>query len=212
MTTYAAAIAARLQRGREDEDMGKDESVWDDDPPVTQSTVVSFAEAVARELDRLTMNEGTLQLRVAELERANEDLSDRNARQERELGLQVERADELERQVKILSASRAELEQELTQERERAFGFASNHADCYVAREVPWTDVAAGMMTIARDGTPWMVQANDVPCMTLLRNGEQTFTKTPKDGETVRVLVPYVTGEQAEGLVSSVLGGTEVGS
>lgn len=184
--------AALIAATRQDETAVR--SVWDDDPPVTQLTVVSFAEAVARELDRLTMNEGTLQLRVADLAEELETTSQ----------LKV-RLDEAAARIEVL-------EQELAQERERAFGFASNHADCYVAREVPWTDVAAGMMTIARDGTPWMVQANDVPGMTLLRNGEQTFTKTPAAGETVRVLVPYVTDEQAEGLVASELGGTEVGA
>jgi len=64
------------------------------------------------------------------------------------------------------------------------------------------------MMTIARDGTPWMVErwAGD-DAQVVLRNGERAFTKTPADGETVRVLEPYVTPEQAAGLVRDQLGG-----
>jgi hypothetical protein len=68
------------------------------------------------------------------------------------------------------------------------------------------------MMTIARDGTPWMVERRLFGEAVVLRNGKKTFDKTPKPDETVRVLVPYVTDEQAEGLVASELGGTEVGS
>jgi len=81
-------------------------------------------------------------------------------------------------------------------------------ATAYVAREVPWSAVAPGMMTIARDGTPWMVErwAGAVPRV-VLRNGERAFTKTPADGETVRVLEPYVTPGQAAGLVRDQLGG-----
>jgi hypothetical protein len=110
----------------------------------------------------------------------------------------------LERQLKAeLDTARAELTK--MYEERRTF---------YVPREVPWTDMAAGMMTIARDGTPWMVELvhEGPPLQVFLRNGDKAFPKDPKPGETVRVLVPYVTPEQAESLVKDQLGGTEVGT
>lgn len=111
----------------------------------------------------------------------------------------------------------AELEQQRDTWRERSNRQTERTAElelllrtAYVVREVPWSDVAAGMMTIARDGTAWMIEQvldGDVPISFRLRNGEKTFTKTPNDlGETVRVLVPYVTPEQAEKTVADGLG------
>jgi DNA repair exonuclease SbcCD ATPase subunit len=141
----------------------------------------------------------------------------------------AERVVELERQrnevqdaygkaVAEAAEARAELERQLTEERAGADGIVAEHqarireleqhlAAAYVAREVPWSDVAAGMMTIARDGTPWMVQFRDEDGGVGLRNGERTFDKNPADGEAVRVLVPYVTPEAAEELVRTELGG-----
>lgn len=81
--------------------------------------------------------------------------------------------------------------------------------DAYVPVELPWSDVAAGMMTIAKDGTPWMVQ-DRVGEQVFLRNGEKSFPKDPQPGETVRVLVSYVTPEQAADLVRDALGGVPV--
>jgi len=123
----------------------------------------------------------------------------------------AERVVELERQLAEVRASAAQLEANLENAEERAHAVEQLLVDCYVAREVPWTDVAAGMMTIARDGTPWMVQ-EWVGQEAGRRNGKKTLMKKPGPGETVRVLVPYVTPEQAEAAVREQLGGTEVGS
>jgi hypothetical protein len=218
MTTYAAAIAARLQ-GREDEDMGKDEArrdAWADVALRIENALADAAGRIEVEVAELRKTvEGAPSAedgsRVAELER---DLADAkyNAESFRE---QAENAGKAHRQA---LDQIDELERELEAARELV---VRNSQACdellataYVAREVPWTDVAAGMMTIARDGTPWMVEHwTGAPCDPIvLRNGEKTFEKTPAEGETVRVLVPYVTPEQAEGLVASELGGTEVGS
>lgn len=133
---------------------------------------------------------------IAELKAANEDLSDRNARQE------------LERELKDARVAAVNAETEMNSMEQLLIG-------SYVAREVPWTDVAAGMMTIARDGTPWMVVGVGDGAWTLTGLHTQQiirFEKKPEPGETVRVLVPYVTPEQAEALVASELGGTEVES
>jgi hypothetical protein len=231
VTTYAAAIAARLQ-GREDEDMGKDESV-----PVTARTVRAFAEDVARELERLTtVDAPARELRVAELER-------QLAAQTKQATIAKDQVDEAWTRQSELEAQLAERERQLREaqaaaqqylaERDTAWTRLSeaneatakakdtcpdpnehDHGDCYVLREVPWADVAAGMMTIARDGTPWMVESCDMAApgreVFVLRNGEKTFVKTPAKGETVRVLVPYVTPEQAASLVRDELGGREV--
>ena len=123
----------------------------------------------------------------------------------------AERVVELERQLAEVRASAAQLEANLENAEERAHAVEQLLVDCYVAREVPWTDVAAGMMTIARDGTPWKVESFTDGAF-ILQNGVKTFHKDPADGETVRVLVPYVTPEQAEAAVREQLGGTEVGS
>jgi hypothetical protein len=213
MTTYAAAIAARLQ-GREDEDMGKDEArrdAWADVALRIENALADAAGRIEVEVAELRKTvEGAPSAedggRVAELER---DLADAkyNAESFRE---QAESAGKAHRQ----ALDRIEeLERELAEAHELV---VRNSQACdellataYVAREVPWADVAAGMMTIARDGTPWMVQ-DRVGEQVFLRNGEKSFPKDPKPGETVRVLVPYVTEEQAEGLVASELGGTEV--
>lgn len=123
---------------------------------------------------------------IAELKTANEDLSDRLAKAESYgLGMSYEHG-------------RAE---------DEAAGLRELLATAYIAREVPWADVAAGMMTIARDGTPWMVTDVDGLGTWVLQNGLKEYQKTPADGETVRVLEPYVTPEQATALVASELGG-----
>src|SRR5688500_7915156 len=206
MTTYAAAIAAGLQ-GREDEDMGKDESV-------------------EHELDDVMkhLNAARKFLYIVMTGRTDPDEDAGRVAVERELVLERERANGLDRDFQD-ALVRAEKAEARVEELEPFLAVVpcsnpSEHetlATAYVAREVPWTDVAAGMMTIARDGTPWMVEQvldHDMPIAFRLRNGGQTFTKTIDPGpvDTVRVLVPYVTDEQARGLVASVLGGTEVGS
>lgn len=136
---------------------------------------------------------------------------------------------ELERQLSAYSGQIRELERQLAEARTLGLRFAKERdearelvvrnstacddllATAYVTREVPWSDVAAGMMTLSRDGTPWMVQGR-VGEQVFLRQGEKSFPKDSAPGETVRVLEPYVTPEQAEELVRGQLGGTEVGA
>lgn len=89
-------------------------------------------------------------------------------------------------------------------------------ATAYVVREVPWRDVAAGMMTISSQGVPFLAESvGGDPKLEIglrgLHDGKVIrFEKAPAAGETVRVLVPYVTPEQAESLVKNGLGGTAV--
>jgi hypothetical protein len=195
MTTYAAAIAARLQ-GREDEDMSKDEDI---------ERARALFDRLRDDYVNVLLSQDADVGRVAELERAREadlaavtELQRKLMDAERELAAVKETLWQVTAHRNAAANRGEELEQLL--------------AVAYVAREVPWTDVAAGMMTIARDGTPWMVETWVEGDYLKLRNGTGTFSKYPKSGETVRVLVPYVTDEQAEGLVASELGGREVGS
>jgi hypothetical protein len=251
MTTYAAAIAARLQ-GREDEDMAGRTRKTDEVGDPWESMAALFDQlrdhcvTVIRERDDLkaladktataAANRTLTAEASGELKRVQQLEADRdraralNLEKIQEVGTAEGERDaarmrvaELERelmgasariaelQVALAAAERASLDEvaKLTAEFEAE---TADHDQCYVAREVSWTDVAAGMMTIARDGTPWMV-VERVPesGAALIRNGGQQFVKCPEDGETVRVLVPYVTDEQAQGLVASELGGTEVG-
>jgi hypothetical protein len=211
MTTYAAAIAARLQ-GREDEDMGKDEN----DAEKVDALVTEIDERLGQLVDMVSARNpdaSHVELlvereRVAELEGKLADAL-YNAESFREQAENagkahrqaLDRIEGLERSAGMAAA--ADADQEISELRTLL-------ATAYVTHEVPWTDVAAGMMTIARDGTPWMVDQvcdnDDVE----LRNAGRSFMKTPAPGETVRVLVPYMTDEQAEGLVKSELGGREV--
>ena len=115
--------------------------------------------------------------------------------------------EELERQLAEVQADFEAARQEIEQWAKTHAITANTLATAYVAREVPWSDVAAGMMTIARDGTPWMVADTEEGGRFIMRYGEDEFTKKPEPGETVRVLVPYVTPEQAQALVVSELGG-----
>jgi hypothetical protein len=232
MTTYAAAIAARLQ-GREDEDMAGRTKKTDGVGDPWESMAALFDQlrdhcvTVIRERDDLkaladktalaaanrtvtTEASGELE-RVQQLEREL-DAAKYNAESFRE---QAENASKAHRE----ALDRIEELEEAERQRAERGEVAELHellATAYLAREVPWSDVAIGMMTISRDGTPWMVQfvgftdrGTDV---FILRNGDQEYEKHSSKGETVRVLVPYVTEEQAEGLVASELGGTEVGS
>lgn len=224
MTAFAAAIAAKLQR--EDKDMSKEASteqvqqfgshMWSDDPFVRVMNLVGEAGNVLADIAASGHAPDENAGRVAELERelrkAEGELRDAHTERDalgvelsatqRELAEARERIEELE---PFLAASPCPNPTE-----------HEALVTAYVAREVPWSDVAAGAMTIAKDGTPWMVEQvldADVPVAFRLRNGEKTFTKTPNDlGETVRVLVPYVTPKQAEALVRDELGGTAVSS
>jgi hypothetical protein len=244
MTTYAAAIAARLQ-GREDEDMGKGPSkaeltegfaraiegespgpsVWDDE--VLASKVAEVVHAtVVEALAGLRTVAPLHELADADqvITDLRHELDEVTADRDRARALNLEKIQEVgtvkgERDAALMRVD--ELERELVKLNERNHDLVAQlaavdddvnrvHGACYVTREVPWTDVAAGMMTIARDGTPWMVGGWNAACSTVvLVCGAEGFEKTPHSGETVRVLVPYVTPEQAEGLVRDVLGGTE---
>jgi hypothetical protein len=205
---FAAEIAARLQgaheRRRDREDENVSESVWDG--PAASSEWEACASlfdqlrdrylTVIRERDELRSGENPQASavsaeRVVELEHTVAHLQEERTRDAQEF---QRRYEEVRNQRHAALDRVDELEQLL--------------ATAYVAREVPWSAVAPGMMTIARDGTPWMVErwAGD-DAQVVLRNGERAFTKTPADGETVRVLEPYVTPGQAAGLVRDQLGG-----
>jgi hypothetical protein len=219
VSTHAGAIAEKLQGAHErrqrgeDKDMSRDdsplnvgESVWDDDPFVHAMKLVERLDKVLNDIAGSGHAPGDPQAsavsaeRVVELER---QLAEARKHGE-DLSAQLDQSQEnyvAARQV------RAVVEAERDQARELL-------ATAYVAREVPWTDVAAGMMTLSREDhpRPWMVTTWGDDGKVMLNNGTKSFHKTPADGETVRVLVPYVTKKQAEGLVASELGGTEVGS
>jgi hypothetical protein len=208
----------------------KDESVWDNDPPVTAESVTAFAAVVGRELERLSTanNELSDLLAAADGSQASAVTAERVVELERQLAEQTKQATIAKDQVDAAWTRQSELERQLAEvsDRNAALWQVTAHrnaalnraeelehllANAYVAREVPWTDVTAGMMTIAKDGTPWMVDGWTMDDTTaVLRNGEKTFDKRPEPGETVRVLVPYVTPEQAESLVKDEPGGTEV--
>ena len=215
--------------------MGKDESVasppgtmmatgagiWGDEPGSlaheghsdVEALVAQVGDATAR-LAALAANPAAAAERVAELPVAYQAAAERVAELERAREADLAAVTELQSKLMDVERQLAEQKERADDLSRRASEFYELLHGSYVAREVPWTDVAAGMMTIARDGTPWMVETWDKNAsdeVVVLRNGLQTFTKTPADGETVRVLEPYVTPEQAEGLVREQLGGTEVG-
>lgn len=131
--------------------------------------------------------------------------------------VRAEQAEESYRQVVEQGNLRAdELEQQLVGERKRAEAaegaareVAAELATAYVLREVPWTDVTAGDMTVSKTAGVWMVRSV-VPPLWTLQQGVEMFDKVPDKGETVAVLVPYVTPEQAEALVREQLGGAAV--
>lgn len=212
---------------RDNEPLSVGESVWDDDPYVHVMKLVERAGKVLGDIAASGHAPDENAGRVAELERQLAEARQKLAAysgQIAELGRQLaERTKHYEDQV----ADRNELERKLTDAlynaesfRAQAEGASRAHAaalelltSAYVTREVPWSDVAAGMMTIARDGTPWMVIGVGDGAWTLTGLHAQQvirFEKTPTKGETVRVLVPYVTPEQAESLVKGELGGTAV--
>lgn len=187
-------------------------SVWDE--PITPERARAFFGAVVELLHASDVmatgvdRELELERQVAELDERNHELVAQLKAEDagpQASAVTAERVVELERRL-------AEAQRELAEVRAAASleeaEYENLAARAYVPREVPWTDVAAGMMTIARDGTPWMVEGR-VDERVILANGGQTFPKTPADGETVRVLVPYVTPEQAEDLVRDELGGVE---
>lgn len=198
MTAHAALIAAKLQGAHErrqrgeDKDMGKDKdrSVWS---PEKREVVDTLAESVYDALLKLA-------------EKNAPDAPQSNA-------VTAERVVELERQLNKVEGELRDTNVHLDALGVELSATQRELQAAYVAREVPWSDVAAGMMTIARDGTPWMVlHWNAARSAVALANGAQAFEKTPHSGETVRVLVPYVTPEQAEALVRDELGARAVES
>lgn len=231
MSTFAGEIAARLQGAharrneREDKDMSKDESVWETEVDKaldglreslrhlrpggdSQASAVSAERVVEleRQLARLTERETAAMNGVEKRDRMIAEL-------ERELAQALQDREASDAAANERDGENEELRAEYQALRERFNALGDLLATAYVAREVPWSDVAAGAMTIARDGTPWMVETWIGIGAVLLRNGTKTFEKAidRSTGETVRVLVPYVTPEQAEAAVREQLGGTEVG-
>lgn len=222
MTAHAALIAEKLQGAHErrqrgeDKDMSRDEdrSVWS---PEKREVVDTLAESVYDALLKLAeknapepQSNAVSAERVVELERQLAQATQERDASDAAANERDGEHEELQQRVANMVERAEAAEQRLEKATEGLVQVRELLATAYVAREVPWTDVAAGMMTIARDGTAWMVEQvldADVPVAFRLRNGEKTFTKTPNDlGETVRVLVPYVTPEQAEKTVADGLG------
>lgn len=145
--------------------------------------------------------------RVAELERQLAAMTERAREAERRVTAANEDLVEELETTSQLKVQLAAAQDDRARDHEAYVGLEQLLATAYVAREVPWTDVAAGMMTIARDGTPWMVEQACDNGDVELRNAGTSFMKRPEAGETVRVLEPYVTPEQAEQLVREQLGG-----
>jgi hypothetical protein len=229
MIAHAALIAEKLQgaherrqrNGREDEDMGKDEatteqvqqfgsSVWDDDPFVHAMKLNERMGKVLADIAASGHAPGDPQAsavsaeRVVELERQLAD-AQHNAQSFREQAESGSRAlqDALVRVEVLEEGERQRAERGEVAELEHLL------ATAYVPREVPWSDMAAGMMTISAQGEAWMVDRRGDDWVDLT-SGPETFHKTPAPGETVRVLVPYVTPEAAASAVREQLGGTEV--
>lgn len=182
MTAHAALIAAKLQGAHERRQRGEDKDMGKDEGV--------WAEAARQIEQALTMVRENVERGLPD-----EDAPQSNA-------VTAERVVALERELAQANAHR----DEAVAENERVVDLLRT---AYVAREVGWSDVAAGMMTIARDGAAWMV-AEESAGVFQLQSGTRAFAKTPKPGETVRVLVPYVTPEQAETAVREQLGGTAV--
>lgn len=204
---FAAAIAARLQdaherrrareQGREDgEDMSENESVW------------------TTQLDRAIDLLGELRGRALAAEAPGEPQAS---------VVSAERVVELERKLAELDRDYAdavargtELEKALD-ERERWLQDAHNRlATAYVQHDVPWTDVAAGTMTISAQGAPFLAEewigVGAVRLRGLHEGKVIAFEKAvdASKGETVKVLVPYVAPGAAEHEIAEQLGGTAV--
>jgi hypothetical protein len=213
--THAAAIAEKLQGAHErrtrGQDMSKDESVWRDDDRIDK-----LAEEVARLAEQLREATNAPRIeapqasavspeRVVELERERTELRNNVVQANARVAELKKQLIELERKLMdaLSRAKTAEVD---------AKAVTELLATAYVVREVTWSNVAAGMMTISKEEhpRPWMVESWDANGETAtLRNGETTFPKTPTPGETVRVLVPYVTDAQAEATLRAA-GATEV--
>ena len=227
MTAHAALIAEKLQGAHErrqrgeDKDMSRDEdrSVWS---PEKREVVDTLAESVYDALLKLAeknapepQSNAVSAERVVELERR---LADALVQREASDAAANERDgehEELQQRVANMVERAEAAEQRLEKATEGLVQVRELLATAYVAREVPWSDVAAGMMTISAQGAPFLVteQPGDAGmdsgtwALTGLHDGKVIrFEKTPKAGETVRVLVPYVTPEQAEKAVADGLG------
>lgn len=210
------------------------ESIWDDDPYIRAMNLVAKAGELLSDIAASGHAPGDPQAsavsaeRVVELERqlgaVSFALRAEGADPVRAAELVREAADEalgrlhdVEQQLAVADATVRSMTDLLEREHQNVKNARTACdellATAYVAREVPWTDVAAGMMTLSKEEhpRPWMVESRGYDAdnaFVILRNGEKTFEKTLADpGETVRVLVPYVTPEQAEALVVSELGG-----
>ena len=239
MTSYAGAIAAKLQdaherRQRHEQQRGEDKDMdekreqvargreslaglWDDDLFVQ---VMKLNERVGQLLGDIAAS-GHAPGDIAASGHAPGDPQASAVSAERVVALERQLAEAREK-LTAYSGRIRELEDKLAQAESHGLGMSYEHgraedeaaglrellATAYVAREVPWTDVAAGMMTLSREDhpRPWMVRSQGAGTW-VLSNGLTDFAKFPADGETVRVLEPYVTPEQAETLVVSELGG-----
>lgn len=237
MTTFAGEIAEKLQGAHERRSKGEDtrmsrdneplsvgESVWDEDPFVHAMKLVERLDKVLNDIATSGHAPGDPQASAVSAERVVE--------LERQLAAAREAQNSGANAYKELERERDELREKLARAESHGLGEGYEHegtkvellaarellATAYVAREVPWSDVAAGMMTLSKSErpVPFLVSKvkDDVAWVLVGKHGDQVieFQKTPTPGETVRVLVPYVTDEQAEGLVRRVLGGIEVGS
>lgn len=225
---FAAAIAARLQDAherrrareqerdeREDKDMSREneplsvgESVWDDDPFVHACKLAQRLEKVLADIAASGHAPGEPQAsvvsaeRVVELEKALAD-AQYNAESFRTQAESGEKAHKMAL--------------ERIEERERWLQDAHNRlTTAYVQHDVPWDDVAAGMMTISATGAPFLAEEwVGVGAVRLrgLHDGKViTFEKAvdASKGETVKVLVPYVAPGAAEREVAEQLGGQRV--
>jgi DNA repair ATPase RecN len=220
--THAALIAEKLQGAHERRTRGQDMSKDGNGAEKVDVLVAEIDERLSQLVDMVSARNpdaSHVELvvereRVVELERNFDEAMECVAELERQLNESRRTAEEWQRSWSEAHERVTELEAQLADLADvDASEHQYDHSACYVAREVPWTDVAAGMMTLSREDhpRPWMVVDREGDSV-LIRNGAQQFVKYPAPGETVRVLVPYVTDEQAEGLVASALGGTEVGS
>jgi hypothetical protein len=235
--THAALIAEKLQGAHERRTRGQDMimnedanpelrairelaerggSLWDDDPIVHAHKLTNRLLTVLNDLAASGHAPGEPQASAVSAERVVELERQRNEVQEAYGKVVAETAEvraELERELRKVEAELRDTNTHLAALGVELSATQRELQASYVVREVPWTDVAAGMMTLSREEhpRPWMVESWTDGAF-ILTNGVQTFHKEPADGETVRVLVPYVTGEQAESLVKGELGGTEAGS
>lgn len=237
MKAHAAEIAEKLQgahearRRGEDKDMSKDEgrSVWS---PEKREVVDTLAESVYDALLKLAekrapgepQSNAVTPERVVELER--QLASARHAAEHGSVYWNCDRCntdrhtcpgcgESLNHWRAVCDKCRERADAEDDPLHQQADDAQQIHAleqllaTAYVVREVPWPDVAAGMMTISAQGEAWMVETWIGIGAVRLRNGERSFEKAidASKGETVRVLTPYLTAGAAEELVKSELGG-----